>query len=455
MAFFGGARGGGKSDGVLGKWAIKEAQYGADFNAVMFRRTTVSSEDAIERSKQIYGPLGGSFVGSPQPTWRMPNGGRVSFRYLDRESDADEYQGRNFTDVWVEEAGQYPSPKPIDKMFGALRSAAGTPVQMILTGNPGGPGQGWIRDRFQLFPFPARPKIITATINGATIQAAVIPSRISDNKILLAQDPGYENRLRMVGSQQLVRAWLEGDWSAVEGAFFNEWDESKHVIPWFEPPKDWLRFRSGDWGFAAPFSIGWWAVVQDDFTYQGRTLPRGALVRYREWYGAESPNVGLRMTAKEVAEGIRQREAGEKIEYGVLDPAAFAQSGGPSIAETMLQNQVQWRPADNKRLGNGLGAMGGWDRMRMRLRGENDRPMIYFMDTCEASIRTIPVLQHDKDKAEDLDTTAEDHAADEVRYACMSRPWVPLRQVKEVAKAKPGQVYIGPPDMGPPGRTRF
>ena len=59
--FFGGARGGGKTDGVLGKWALKEHKYGKHFNAVMFRRTTVSAEDAIERSKEIYGPLGGRF----------------------------------------------------------------------------------------------------------------------------------------------------------------------------------------------------------------------------------------------------------------------------------------------------------------------------------------------------------------------------------------------------------
>ena len=140
LVFFGGARGGGKTDGVLGKWACKESLYGSDFNAIMFRRTTVSSEDAIERSKQIFGKLGGSYNGS-KLSWKMPNGGRVAFAYLDKISDADEWQGRNVTDAWIEEAGQYATPDPIDKLFGVLRSAAGVPVQMILTANPGGPGQ--------------------------------------------------------------------------------------------------------------------------------------------------------------------------------------------------------------------------------------------------------------------------------------------------------------------------
>lgn len=447
LVFFGGARGGGKTDGVLGKWAIKDQQYRENFNAIMFRRTTVSSEDAIDRSKQIFGPLGGKF-NATSLTWRMANGGRVSFRYLDKVTDADEWQGRNVTDVWIEEAGQYQTPDPVDKMFGVMRSAGGVPVQMILTANPGGPGQTWLRDRFKLHPFPRKPLILGVDINEGHIDAAVIPSRITDNRALLESDPGYIDRLKMVGAKELVRAWIDGDWSAIEGAFFAEWRESVHVVPWFDPPDEWTRFRSMDWGFAAPFSVGWWAIVGDDGRYAGRWLPRGALLRYREWYGATGPNKGLRLTAEEVADGIKSREADDRITYGVLDPAAFSQDGGPSLAERMFARGVAFKRADNKRLGNGLGAMGGWDQMRSRLRGENGIPMLYVMETCEDFIRTVPTLQHDPNKAEDLDTTAEDHVADEARYGCMSRPWVPLGRIKPKATAKPGQVWVGSPDDG-------
>ena len=158
--FFGGARGGGKTDGVLGKWALKEQRYGEHFNAVMFRRTTVSAEDAIERSKQIYGPLGARFNES-KLRWRMANGGRVSFAYLDSVDDAQEYQGRNVTDAWIEEAGQFPTSQPIDRLQAVLRSAAGVPTQLILTANPGGPGQHWVKERYRLHPFPFRPLTIS------------------------------------------------------------------------------------------------------------------------------------------------------------------------------------------------------------------------------------------------------------------------------------------------------
>lgn len=438
--FFGGARGGGKTDGVLGKWALKERRYGAHFNARMFRKATTTSEDAIERAKEIFVPLGAKFNES-KLTFRMPHGGRVAFGYLDGEKDAEAQQGKNLTDVWIEEAGQYAQPTAIDKLFGALRSSHGVPVQMILTANPGGAGQGWIRERYNLVPFPMGPKLVERVLpDGSVHKMAVIPSRLSDNRILIDSDPLYASRLQLTGGAKLVKAWLGGDWSSVEGAFFDEWDEAKHVVAPFAIPNDWLRFRSMDWGSAKPFSVGWWAIAGDDTRIPrldgvagAFTIPRGAMVRYREWYGCKpgQANTGLKLTAEQVAEGIASREANERVAYGVLDPAAFAEDGGPSIAQRMQRwsdpgrglKGPAFREADNKRVPR-AGAMGGWDAMRQRLIGEAERPMLYVFSTCRDFIRTVPMIQHDTSRPEDLDTDAEDHVADEARYGCMSRPWV-------------------------------
>lgn len=423
--FFGGARGGGKTSGVIGKWALKEQRYGKWFNAIMLRRTTTSADDAIEEAKSIYIPLGARFTANP-PRFRMPNGGRVLFAYLESTADAEQYQGRNLTDVWVEEAGQYPSPAPIDKLHGALRSKVGVPIQMILTANPGGSGQHWLAERYGLIPLPEKPKVVSRTLpDGTEHRAAVIPSKLEDNQILMQRDPGYVSRLHLVGNKELVRAWLEGDWSAVEGAYFDCWDSHKHVIRPFEIPEHWMRFRSMDWGSAAPFSVGWWAVASEDTTHESGLIPKGAMVRYREWYGASEPNVGLKLTVEQVADGIIERQGGEdkivKMDYGVADPSMWAEDGGPSLNERMAKKGVYHHKADNKRLGRD-GHMGGWDMLRARLMG-HERPMIYTFSTCTDSIRTIPVLQHDEKRPEDLDTDSEDHAADEWRYACMSRPW--------------------------------
>jgi hypothetical protein len=186
-------------------------------------------------------------------------------------------------------------------------------------------------------------------------------------------------------------------------------------------PFEWLakiprtapRFRAMDWGSARPFCVGWYALSDGSWG-----LPVKALLKYREWYGSTGqPNVGLKMFAEPVADGILQREEGEVLQIGVCDPQCFVRDGGPSIAERMLIRKVPWRPADRKR-------KAGWDQLRAYLEGTNGEPLIYFLETCEDTIRTLPTVQHDETDPEDVDTEGEDHAADETRYAVMSRPYM-------------------------------
>jgi hypothetical protein len=150
------------------------------------------------------------------------------------------------------------------------------------------------------------------------------------------------------------------------------------------------------------------------------------------------PNIGLKLHAEAVAKGIVEREKGDTINYGVLDPSAFAEDGGPSIAERMgtsTEGKLWFKRADNHRV-RVMGHLGGWDQMRARLVGNDDGlPMLVVFSTCVDFIRTVPFLQHDPDRPEDVLTDSEDHAGDEARYACMSRPWVPVKE-----KPKPQDV---------------
>jgi hypothetical protein len=243
-----------------------------------------------------------------------------------------------------------------------------------------------------------------------------IPALLDDNPSMAKDDPAYEQKLEGLGSRSLVQAMRYGDWNVVEGAFFDCWDTGRHVVRPFAVPEHWLRFGSFDWGSAKPFSMGWWAISDGSLLPDGRSYPAGAMIRYREWYGAAAPNVGLKLTAEVVAQGIVQRERGETIAYHVADPACFKQDGGPSHAERMMREGVVFRPADNSRVM-------GWDQVRARLQGDGDEPMLYVFSTCVDFIRTFPALQHDSAKPEDVDSDNEDHAGDEARYACMSRPY--------------------------------
>ena len=460
--FYGGARGGGKTDGMLGEWINHADIYGADATGLMVRRERTQLIETIERSKEFYGLLGAKYH-EQDKMWRFPNGARLRFAYLERDADAEGYQGHSYTRVYVEELGNFPSPKPVMKLMATLRSAKGIPVGFRATGNPGGPGHSWVKARY-IDPAPGGWERLVDDRSG--LERIYIPSRISDNQYL---GDDYIARLRQSGSDELVKAWLDGDWSAIEGAFFDCWSSAKHVVRPFQVPAHWARFRSMDWGSAAPFSVGWWAIATENMTVstestyspgdfdhsdgisQPRVIPRGCIVRYREWYGE-----GLKLTAEEVARGIVEREvaAGEEpdsnnakegkphIAYGVLDPSAFAQDGGPSIAERMAREGAFFRRADNKRV-PAAGAQGGWDQMRARMKGDSDgRPMLVVFDTCRDFIRTVPILQHDDTRPEDLDTEAEDHAADEARYACMSRPYIREAPVDK----KPTFVFEAQPD---------
>ncbi len=424
--FFGGARGSLKTDSALGDWIRHSHDHGEHAIGLMVRRNSIQLLETIERAKQIYIPLGFKFTDKPTVA-RAPNGARLRFAYLERDQDAEEYQGHSYTRVYIEEIGNFPSQAPIMKMMATLRSAHGVPVGFRATGNPGGPGQHWVKARY-IDPAPQGWKVIqteyTNPFDGSKVtrDRVFIPGRITDHDLLGA---AYIANLQMSGSPELVRAWLEGDWNVVAGAFFPEFSAERHVIAPFEVPEHWSRIRAMDWGSARPFSVGWYAVADGADVEGAPKIARGALVKYREWYGQrlEQHNVGLKLTAEEVAHGIRALEDKDgKIADAVLDPSAFSTDGGPSIAERMQRAAGVWfREADNKRVARS-GALGGWDQLRARLKGTSDGPLLAFFSTCVHSIRTIPALQHDALKPEDVDTEAEDHAADETRYACMSRP---------------------------------
>lgn len=366
---------------------------------------------------------------------RFFNGARIYLCHCKDEKDVYKYQGREIHVLLIDELTHftefmYRFLRNRVRMVGIVLPAqyVGKFPRVLCGANPGNIGHLWVKATFVASAPPLEMRRMSADEGGMLRQ--YIPSRLEDNPSMGRDDPGYEQRLEGLGSKSLVNAMRWGDWDIIEGAFFDCWDQKRHVVTPFEIPRDWTRFRSGDWGSASPFSFGWWGIVSDDFrTPGGVLLPRGCIVRYREWYGMQpgKPNVGLKLVAERVGEGLWQREEKDPaLSYGVLDPSAFKEDGGPSIHERIVAGsggRISFNPADNARVPD-RGAMGGWDQMRARLVGDADgNAMMVFFSTCLDSIRTIPALQHDAARPEDLDTDGEDHAADDARYACMSRPY--------------------------------
>lgn len=432
---YGGARGGGKSDYLLGDF-LQDVWQGEKWRGIMFRRSYPELEELIVRAKEIYIPLGARYMVADK-TFVFPTGATLKMRHVETESDCDKYQGHQYTWIGWDELTNWPNLKSYKKLKACLRSAAGVANKRIrCSANPGGVGHHEVKAYF-VDPAPKGFELIENVDEDGNIGTRMfIPSRVYDNKKLLANDPGYIARLREIGSPELVRAWLEGDWNVITGAYFPEFRSDKHVVDPFEIPGHWLRFRSCDWGTASPFCVLWFAVSDGYQIPNGAYIPDGALVCYREWYGWNgNVNQGLRWPASRVAAGIVQRETPandnggpglrEDVTYGVIDPSAYKQEGGPSQAEVMARHGAYFRKGDNNR-------KAGWNQVRERLCGQDGNPdvdngvgtpMLYLFKTCTHLIRTLPALQHDLNDPEDCDTDGEDHAPDTLRYGLMSRPW--------------------------------
>lgn len=420
--FFGGARGGGKTEASLGDWLQHSAMYGDQAIGIFVRKRLTQLMEVIARAKYLFKKIGATY-NEQSKTFTMPGGARLRFVYLERDVDAEEYQGHSYTRVYIEEVTNFATPTPIDLLRATLRSGTGVPVGMRLTGNPGGPGHTWVKKRY-ITPAPQGYHIIKQVLDvelyGETHhlewESVFIPSKVQDNRKMLENDPTYLLRLTQSGSAALVRAWLEGDWDIVDGVFFDKFNPNVNILAhaWVDKiPPTAQRFRAFDWGYATPFSVGWYVI--SDGTWG---LPRNAIYKYREWYGAatEKINTGLRMNNDLVARGVVERERGEFMHYAVADPSIFEQRGGPSHAEVMNAHGCVWSPATRD------GRLMGWQQMNLMLAGVGDGPLLYIDESCHYTIEQFTSCVHDPNDVEDLDTKQEDHAMDETRYACMSRP---------------------------------
>ena len=420
---FGGARGGGKSWAVRTKAKLLALNY-PGIKILIVRRTypeLINNHINILR-KELNGV---ARYNDRDKALRFANESEINFTYCAKDADLDRLQGTEADVIFLDEASQL-SEYQMKSITACLRGVNGLPKRIYYTCNPGGQGHGYIKRIFldRRYEAGENPEDYT-----------FIQSLVTDNIVLMQTQPDYIRQLEAL-PEKLRKAWLEGDWDIFEGQFFEDLrltpDLQKcseagitpedaaqrglwtHVLQPFDPPAGWKLYRSFDWGYSKPFSCAWWAVDFD-----------GRIYRILELYGCtKEPNEGVKWAPDEVFRKIREIEdshkwlRGRSIE-GVADPAIWDASSGESIAETAEKHRVYFSPGDHKRIP-------GWMQCHYRLRFDrNGLPMMYVFASCQAFIRTVPLMIYDNVHVEDLDTTQEDHVADEWRYMCMARPIKP------------------------------
>ena len=411
---YGGSAGGGKTDAMLidmlglGQNALNWSRY----RAILFRRTFPELGELVDRSREIYPAIfPGAVYVSSEHEWRFPSGAKIMFGYMDKDEDRFRHQGNEYQWVGWDELTHWATPVCYKYLQSRTRSI-NPQIRCFTraTTNPGGRGHAWVKKYWQIPNDGHGTKFAHVEKIGkhkAVTFRQFIPARLEDNPYL--RDSGYRDMLlRMPDNER--KKLLDGRWDVVEGQFFTIWDPTKHIVKPFEIPKHWPRWRAMDWGSTKPYSVGWYTIDPD-----------GVVYRYRELYGwGGEPDVGTKESVRQVCQKIHEMEKEEKargIEFR-NSPADcsiwYARGEGVTIAELFKNDGVNWRPSK----GGAGSRSNGWVVCNQYL--ENGSFKVF--DNCKHFIRTVPEMQVDPAKPEDIETKyQEDHIADEFRYSLVSR----------------------------------
>jgi hypothetical protein len=272
------------------------------------------------------------------------------------------------------------------------------------------------------------------------------PSDWRDIKMNLVDNPHmpqeeYKQKLKMLGSDVLRRAYIDGEW-LVEGQFFSEFRERDqdnkpwHVLP--APPKIDGRFvwevdyvqiiRIIYWGFSElePLYCVWIAM-----------LPNGTAIAFKEL-------ILHHHTPPMAAEKIKTASEGMKVRMTYGDPMMWREREGLSISEQFARAGVSMIPANNERE-NGWVALHAW-LMTTVEDDQGKQPRFQLLNLqqetgmgCPYAIRTLPALQTNPKNPRDLlqPTGVEDHAADTLRYWASNRPApsrIPVKSLDHLPK---------------------
>jgi hypothetical protein len=449
-----GTRGPGKTDAQLMYFRRFVGQgYGRFWRGVVFDRKYKNLDDIIAKANRWF-PLfedGANFIQGGGLRWEWPTGEALLFRHMMRLSDYHNYHGHEYPYIAWNELTKQPTSELYDMMKSCNRSSfipelhspdlsnplPDIPLVTFSTTNPHGPGHIWVKKHWRIGD--VAPGVVMRDTKEIFNPRTQKKQNVTRTKIRLFGSykeniylpPEYVLELENTTDPNRRKAWLLGDWDIdVGGALEGVWSPQHQKLPRFKVPANWKITRSFDWGSTHPFSVGWWARSNGEDVKVSANhvlrLPPGSLIRFAEWYGTEDigTNRGIKMSARNIAKGIKEREqkylANGWIQTtpdpGPADGQIYSvnETESHSIASKMLEEGIEWYPAD-KRSGsrkNGLQLMR--DALENSINGEGAG--LYFMDNCEAALTTLPILPRDEDDMDDVDTTAEDHPYDDVRY---------------------------------------
>ena len=403
---YGGAAGGGKS--YILRWGLMyqllrwAAQGHKNVRSGLFCEDYPSLNDRHLARVQIEFP---EWLGTYRKTDRdfvlRPEygSGVISFRNLDNPS---KYLSSEFASVAIDELTMNSNREVFDFLTMRLRWPGIDDVRFMAATNPGGPGHGWVRNLW---------------LDNPQEDFGFVQALASDNPHLAK---GYYDALQKL-PEAMRKAYADGNWDVFAGQVFTEFNRERHVAKEpFNIPHHWPKWASMDWGYAKPYSVHWHALDNE-----------GRMITYRELYGyGGSPDVGTYEVASAVAAKVAAFNDPVPI---YADPAMWSKGStdNKSVADEFRAKGLSVIQANN-------GRIDGKNQIHTRL--QQNSWLIF--PACTHIIRTLPTLVYSKIRVEDVDTTQEDHAYDDIRYGAMVHR-VPTGLPKHT---KPDYSYVDKPE---------
>lgn len=406
--FFGGAAGGGKSYGQLIDALSFALRYKGSKQLILRRTYPELERSLIMESIKLFPKQAAKYIKS-EKKWFFANGSIIEFGYCDAESDVTKYQSAEYDVIRFDEVTHFTGFQ-YTYMISRIRGINPCPKQIKSTGNPGGIGHCFIKERFI-----DKGTWGESFCDNEGRSFIFIPARVQDNHYLFKADPGYINRLHQLPEHEQKRL-LYGDWDAFEGRYYPEFYRQIHIIKPFEIPPYYTRFRSLDYGLDMTACL-WWAVDS-----QGR----GYI--YRELY---EPDLNLSQAAKRVLNFSPEEE---KISYTVASPDLWnrRQETGLSGMQIMIQAGLNdLIRAKDERI-TGWRALREWLVPFLDEQGVKRARLSFFDGCCPNTVRCLPLLQHSTVNPEDASGVPHEitHSPDALRYGIMSRPQ-PAQAIKK------------------------
>ena len=421
---YGGARGGGKSHWLLAQMGADDCQRVAGLKCLLLRKVGKANAEHFEDlRRRLFTGLKHEFSGY-RGLLTFPNGSRIVAGHFQAEKDIDAYLGLEYDVIGIEEATTLSPRKHQDISTCCRTSKPDWRPRIYSTSNPGGVGHGWYRTKY-IVPF----------LHAKEVDTRFIPARVDDNAY---NNPEYRKVLESLGGWQ-KRAWLDGDWDIAAGQFFNTFRREVHVVDEFDDGRGVEWFAALDYGFTHYTVIllactdGDGNIFVVDEHAERKWLPDRHAAAFHAMLARHK--VAPRMAARtdEWGNPVTVWGGARELKRIVAGADVFSrQSDGSTVAQQYGKLGIRLQQATMDRVN-------GWAEVLQRL-GDVDGgvpPRLFFHRRCGRVIETLPYLQHDPNRPEDVlkvdaddDGVGGDDAADCLRYlVATKRPTVMIKRL--------------------------